>query len=420
MESTMSIAPKHQQTRCMKCNTNFPDPRKLYRHQEQEGHFLCDTCKAAFHTEEGLWFHKSEIHPADQDITCPGCEMKFLRAGAWMRHIERRQCPRIFPENIWDRREKQIQFKMALDNLGKPMQQLDLGGHSHNAESQGSEWENPSAKWGGSSAAENINYKAPGFDGHRPHHDPDANRLYVNLEAFPRTAIQEYRHGNSKQPDLLTGEHANDIEQKPQNAWARNEKLFPEKYHFVPPPLEYTTNVSLPSPSDRPSGKRIIDPYHPDFNVGLFEDPILEVFKCPHKNCNHKAKTGRLLILHLKGEKHSGVDILCPACKHSYTSVSGWVQHAETVFLSKCPIRKIDAFRVILHQITGGSLDIDPDNPLENDTTRFCIDEDFIKALRNPTSGPVTGLEEKDKQKAEEEIEEKKAYWKRHEPDWNE
>ncbi|KAI0009544.1 hypothetical protein F4779DRAFT_640389 [Xylariaceae sp. FL0662B] len=307
---------------------------------------------------------------------------------------------------------------MALDNLSKPFQGMTLEATPHTTDV----WE---PELGDTSFAGVMNRKALAYDGHRPYGGPDnTSPLYVRLEDFPRTALQEFRHGGSKQPDLLTGENADDPEQKTENAWAQKKTLFTETYHAVPPPPELLRDVKFPSPSARPDGKRILDPYHPDFNVGLFTDPILEVFKCPHKTCKYKAKTGRQLVTHLKGEKHSGVQVKCPNCSHIFTSASGWVRHSETVSLAKCNVRRMANYRLALHQITGGALDIDPVNKLANGTTKYLIDEHFLKSLRGPKTDRLKALENKENKiqeetkKTQEAAKKQQGAWKYDESHW--
>ncbi|KAI1635302.1 hypothetical protein F4809DRAFT_642650 [Biscogniauxia mediterranea] len=361
---------------CPKCNLRFETRLDLILHQESQGHFPCDECDRAFHHAQDLADHKESKHRANQNITCPGCDMHFIRAAAWIYHIEELECPVIFPSTIEARRNERLKFAQALKELN-PANSEKLYFQPH------------SVTKGDRTTKTHLAY-----DGHRPHDAPDANKVYFRIDDFPRTEAQKFRAGDSKQVDLLTGDDPDPIDQKPGD-WGNKKDLFPNSHAAVPPPPELVENLRKPGPgasSLRPNGKRIIDPDHPDFNAAVFKNPILGTFKCPHLLCTVKPKTAKGLILHLRSPAHSEVDISCPYCKNLFKTLTAWVAHTEST--SSCAIRDTPDYRPALAQVTGGILDIDPTKTLKNYTPVFKVDETFIKEMSYKRAAPTPGLEQ--------------------------
>ncbi|KAI1414370.1 hypothetical protein F5Y13DRAFT_178989 [Hypoxylon sp. FL1857] len=356
--------------RCPKCNIAFLNKQDLFKHQQAAGHLPCDSCDQSFHTIEGLLSHRQEDHRAVQDLDCPGCSKHFVSAGGWIQHVEKGECSSIFPSHIAEGIPKIM--NTISENLhgvkvaGEGM--VDYSAPSHIKEDWGDEWK-----------------KEETFDVER------------HPEAFPRTVKQEFYHGDPKQQDLLTGENADNLEQRPKNAWGQKKNLFPEKEktRAVRPPSYILEEIRQPGPSARSTGERILDPDHPEFNVSLFKDSILETYKCPHKTCNSKFKNSKGLIGHLKSPAHSGNPFPCPGCRGMFTTAASWVQHVETVSLTKCRLReKEDVYGLALNAITDGALDVDTLNKLANDTVKLKIDENWASSKRPAKTAGVVGSEE--------------------------
>ncbi|KAI1496533.1 hypothetical protein F5X99DRAFT_422031 [Biscogniauxia marginata] len=368
--------PRAGPRRCPKCNKLCETRKDLWIHQTVQGHHLCNECDATFHDDKALVDHKQANHRADQNIVCPGCGETFLRAGAWMHHIEQKQCPVIFPSVVEARRDERLKFAQALQDRN-PATRKKLYFHP------------PSV-----TKDDGVTKTRLEFDCHRPHDSPDANKLYFRPDDFPRTAVQKFRSGDSKAPDLLTGDNSDPLEQKPGNAWAQKKQLFPNSFQAVPPPPELMENLRQPGPgasSVRPSGERIIDPDDPDFNASLFKCPILGTFKCPYIRCKVKPKTANGLIMHLRSPVHSNVDISCPACKNVFKTMTAWVQHTESS--TTCNIRDTEDYRPALGQLTGGILDVHPTKTMKNNTPLFKVDKNFVKEMGYNKPAPIPGLE---------------------------
>ncbi|KAI1469689.1 uncharacterized protein F4812DRAFT_469784 [Daldinia caldariorum] len=382
------MAPKKSATqgpplRCSKCMAIFPDQRGLYLHQQKSGHLHCTFCKRAFHSLDALIQHRADDHKKEQDLPCPGCNNKFTSAGSWMSHVERGECYAIFPSDISGNIPEMVK------SISKALRETGLGITKDVDLSV-----NPSASFPEIKDVWGDEWKKE-----------QSLKVEDHPEQFPRTAKQQYYQGGSNQSDLLTGDGSTNLEQqRPLNAWAQKKNLFPEKTGTpaIRPPPSLLQSMTNPSHSIQPTGERILDPYHPNFNVGLFKDPILETFKCPHKTCNSKLKSANGLIAHLKSPAHTAPRFKCPGCADFFTSGASWIQHAETVSITKCKVRNDRIFELAIKQVTNGALDIKILNGLADGTAKMKFDEDWAASKQRNGSGPVPGsdawVEEKNKQ----------------------
>ncbi|KAI1214536.1 uncharacterized protein F4807DRAFT_449202 [Annulohypoxylon truncatum] len=344
--------------RCPKCRATFTDGGLLRSHQHQAGHLICGLCEVSFHTIEALLAHRKEDHKAAQDLRCPGCTKNFTTTSGWIYHIESGQCHAIFPSDI---SQGLVTVMDAIaENLMKTQLQgegnTDFSGPSHITDAWDGEWTND-----------------PSLDAQK------------HPENFPSLVKQKSHLAVPKQSDPLTGAGAKNLVQQPGNVWAQKKNFFPEKAKesvVTPTPQpSFLESPGEPVLSSRPTGQRILDPDHEDFNVAAFWNPILETYNCPHNSCNSKFNRSKGLISHLKSPAHSGVRFNCPGCRAVYTSAFSWVQHVETVSLSKCRVRESrEIYGYALREITHGALDVDTLSELPNATTKVKVVEDWAKA----------------------------------------
>ncbi|KAI1453262.1 hypothetical protein F4805DRAFT_470201 [Annulohypoxylon moriforme] len=357
--------------RCQKCQATFPSGGLLRSHQHQAGHLMCSSCEASFHTVEALLTHRKNDHRAAQDLTCPGCTRNFTSAGRWIHHVESGQCSSIFPSDI------SHGVTVVMDTIAKRLiraelqseSNIDFSSPSHITDVWGAEWANSQSL--------------------------DAQKNPENFPTIPR----ESPHGDSKQSDLLAGTSAGNLKQQPGNVWAQKKDLFPEKTKepvvTTTPQAPFLESLEEPTPLSRPTGQRILDPNHEDFNVAVFWNPILEVYKCPHRSCKSKFQRSNGLVAHLNSSAHSGVRFNCPGCKGMYTSAFAWVQHVESVSLSKCRLREShEIYGYALKEITNGALEVDTLTDLPDAAAKVKVVEDWAKTTVNPKNNFVPGTNE--------------------------
>ncbi|KAI0891569.1 hypothetical protein F4806DRAFT_500931 [Annulohypoxylon nitens] len=358
--------------RCPKCRATFHNDSLLRTHQHQAGHLPCGSCDASFHTIQALLIHRKDDHKAVQYLACPGCSKSFTATGQWVYHIESGQCHRIFPSDLSQGVAKVMETieKNLMKAQSQDEDSIDFSGPSHIRDVWGDEWA-----------------------------DSQSLDVRKNPDQFPRIGKHEYYHGDSKGPNLLTADDVNDLAPKPGNAWAQKKNLFPEKDKkpaATPAPQPYVfKKPEEPSSSGQPTGERILDPCHKDFNVAVFWNPILETYTCPHRRCKSKFNRSNGLISHLKSSAHSGIQFNCPGCRAPYTSVFSWVQHVETVSLSKCRLRNSpEIYGYALKEITYGALDVDTLSELPNSTAKVKVAEEWAKGKEPPKKGLVPGTNE--------------------------
>ncbi|RYP05195.1 hypothetical protein DL764_003975 [Monosporascus ibericus] len=424
---------------CPVCDRIFKNAGVKKAHQRVEGHFQCAVCKAKFHDDAAVVHHVFEQHKTVHEIKCPGCLKTFIRAGAWLQHVESYECTGIFPEDLEARKKKTEDFKQALARL----------------ESSGPDWlegvdvSTVTDTW----RDDPILVTLEGHDNLKPHFGTTVDQNYTKPVDFPRLATHEFRAGDSKQPDLLTGDAPGLQPMQPANAWAQKKDLFrdakpnkalsavqtvlgnrppqssafagPAAYRQGPVPKQDRTariqvvksyNAVPPTPdllgkaapTTASFGERILDPDYPNFSATVFHDPILDQFKCPHR-CNKKYRTARDLVAHLRSPAHKGVQAVCPSCRRKFMSNGALLQHMESAFTG-CWARDSDQFRRKLSELSGGLLDIKPGtaeedraNPegMTRDMANIFLDEKAVAELRKPSSGKVPGLEETARQQAD-------------------
>ncbi|KAI8960155.1 hypothetical protein F5Y11DRAFT_367651 [Daldinia sp. FL1419] len=368
--------------KCLKCSATFADHRTLYLHQQDKGHLVCGLCKFPFHEVEVLIQHQAEAHKLEKHLLCPGCDKRFASVGKWMYHVEKGECCAIFPSDLAGNVSEAVNSiaealrKTGLDEEGVEDYHIDTTAYAPITDVWGDGW----------------------ADGADREMSLDARD---NPEAFPRTAKQQFYQGDSKQIDLLATDGGASPKQDPANIWAQN--LFPEKKGIPAerPPPSLLESMSKPAPSVQPTGKRIVDPDHPDFNVALFMVPILETFKCPHKTCGSKHDTSEAFIAHLKSPKHTQIPFWCPGCAEEFSSGASWVQHAETIRLTKCSIRNSGIYKNAVKMMTNGVLDIDAFNELANGSAKAKLNKGWA-ASKQGKRGAVPGTDEWVKEKERE------------------
>ncbi|KAI1768050.1 hypothetical protein GGR53DRAFT_33592 [Hypoxylon sp. FL1150] len=336
--------------RCDKCSKTFNDQHELTVHKLKTGHLFCEICGDSFYNPEALSAHRTQAHRCPACIVCPGCTKTFVNAGGWMRHVEDDECPSLFSSDMTG---NTAQFMQQLNKEWGQRAQVDAVSKVFSKESHIKDtW----ADW--------KDDDAPSFD------------AQSNPDDFPATVTQGFP-----------------LSSQPGNVWSQKKNLFPEAQgrKAVAAPSTLTENYAGPTPATEPSIGPVLVPDMLGFDVEVFFNPILEVYTCPHKKCNVKCKTSYAMITHLKSPKHTAVEFRCPGCRGTFTTTSSWIQHAETVALSKCRIRNAAQFGRILREVSNGSLDVRSIRKAFDEPVQVKLSDDWGTPSQASAAGPVPG-----------------------------
>ncbi|KAI8627658.1 hypothetical protein F5Y19DRAFT_486595 [Xylariaceae sp. FL1651] len=444
---------------CPKCHVVYPTTDELLKHQGSAKHFACDQCELSFWTQEGLEAHKQKNHRSNQDITCPGCEGHFTRAGLFYKHIEENKCKAIFASDVARRRETLLAWATELGQRGGRQDDIPMPEESHikKEDTWATDIKSEATVPSEPVTTSEIS-RRPGI------FQANAHRVYYRAEDFPDIPSNEYRPYPEDFPALGghhshqgTSSHAGSasaitssrgLEHQEGNVWREGKVLFPKTsnharttYNAVAPPVSYDTPpaavphraIQHPTSNNKirtihaPIGdveasapqaptQQIIDPDHPDFNPAVFHNEILDKWVCPHMSCGTKLKSAPGLTAHLRSPAHTGGRIPCRGCRKVFTTTAALIQHMETT--STCNIRQSDDFRAMLGQATGGLLDVDTHSILGNGTTRFVLDERVIQEVRNPGFGLMTGREQKESEVINDRARQQDSDWKSSNVHW--
>ncbi|KAI0024552.1 hypothetical protein F4780DRAFT_607589 [Xylariomycetidae sp. FL0641] len=447
--------PRRSRLYCPICFKVFHNAAQLEHHQRFGKHYACDECGVRFREADSVRQHKEASHRAQQDLDCPGCQEHFTSAGDWLAHVELHKCPRIFASEIARARDEVLRQIQAVDAHNRdpfgPSRTGDLGPLTAEETCGEIDWEN--SVWDDSwETEEPVTQPTPRLDQGdnseslvRPSNEPSCvTRLFFTMDMFPPVVQQPAASQASGFPSVSTQTSGfqppiprenkrpdvNDagfpkLGQPPRagtsqlgkpsasgnvstaqqsvNPWAQKKVSSSLSYKAVPPPAELGRKPApapapapAPSPAPafpmpRPAAQRITDPNDPRYNVAVFHEPLLDMYKCPHQDCGVKKKSGPALTSHLKSPAHvHACNIKCPSCRKHFHTASAWVQHAEKT--STCLIRDAEFLRQALHQATGGFLDINPQRKLKNNTPEYLIDKDRIARMRNPAAATNSAL----------------------------
>ncbi|KAH6655247.1 hypothetical protein BKA67DRAFT_657196 [Truncatella angustata] len=360
------------------CTTTLRSQEELMGHQWQKCHYYCTDCERDYPDLESLGKHNSIVHKQSQDLICPGCEYKSETGAGLIGHVERGECPRIFPSFLHKRRQDQIVFNEALRKMNPANEDFVLTGNM---------------------AKMDIS------DKHRPHTKPDERipSYKLTTKNFPELGkdLQDYRSGNARVPDLLTGNdmptHCTPAVGQVENQWNKEQNLLLDIGPSTRPTTRQLETLSVAAPSTRDVNpiERISDPDNPGFSAAVFYHPILQQFVCPH-GCKKKHKNARALVAHLKSPAHrEDVVFKCPRCLRDYRGMAPALAHAENASRS-CNIRETGEFRRFVDHVTGGMLDglNGKDECLEDGRPRMVVPRAFYEALPLPSHLELGGRKE--------------------------
>ncbi|KAI5310437.1 hypothetical protein KEM55_007161 [Ascosphaera atra] len=107
-------SPRHEY--CKRCDEDFETEEYLLVHKIlSPRHIACHICGLDYKSESGKDAHVRQMHRADQEITCTGCQAKFSRAAALISHVELGKCRVISAEKYQEARQKKDVWKQAFE-----------------------------------------------------------------------------------------------------------------------------------------------------------------------------------------------------------------------------------------------------------------------------------------------------------------
>ncbi|SMY21597.1 unnamed protein product [Zymoseptoria tritici ST99CH_1A5] len=94
-------------------------------------HITCEFCGEDFKSFGGRKRHRTQSHPANQDIRCPGCPATFIKATYFIDHLERNQCANIRAHEFLNRINHKYIVKQLLEGALSSLEYANHG-HEHN------------------------------------------------------------------------------------------------------------------------------------------------------------------------------------------------------------------------------------------------------------------------------------------------
>ncbi|KAF6819148.1 DNA polymerase subunit alpha B [Colletotrichum sojae] len=321
--------PPHLAIRCRTCGQLCDDEQHLMTHKlwamkVNGDHIHCTICGMDFEALDTQKAHILEVsdsttveawppvltdpfqmHPQEQDITCPGCQRRFVRLAGWMKHLEHNECPNIKRQDVDKNRAEKLTFAHELQKRSG----LEFGDYfpaSH-----------PSVQ-----SAPSIVSKP--YMAHPSFFKPDDFPELKDLEG----ALQQDAAPKTSSASAYTT--------APSSANSQEAQVV----------------------SKAPKIDDVNNPYHHRFDARKFYNNYSRKFKCPQKSCTKTFDTAPALVAHMKSSiSHYNAKLQCPGCLRWFKDASSLTAHSESE-TNRCSIRHSDNYRVYLDQLTGGMADV--------------------------------------------------------------
>lgn len=121
---------------CKRCDIDFDSWEELKAHKIEdmapfvEGkkeptpehmpkHIVCEFCGMDFKSFGGRKIHRDQMHKAEQNVHCPGCDTVFIRAANMIEHIEKDHCSQIRAIELYNNIQKTHVMKQVMQNPGQ-------------------------------------------------------------------------------------------------------------------------------------------------------------------------------------------------------------------------------------------------------------------------------------------------------------
>ncbi|KAK3308874.1 uncharacterized protein B0T15DRAFT_525563 [Chaetomium strumarium] len=353
---------------CEECKVEMGSRSALLAHWQErrnqgKGHYHCSKCMILFHTSQAEGRHQKQLHPAKQELACPGCDAQFVKAGGLIDHIEQNRCPRIKNSDFAARREQKLAF-------ARELQRRHFG-------------EDPRL--------------------------PDNNLSVASLNLTETTTVSrqgpynftdylsraEYVPEGTGSLSALRPKAENTVRPNPVTFAMRNEADFPplsckQPENLAPgSPAAMRRTANQPQPLEKPGQNyqtewASYDPRKPGWNAKDYYVTYSGKYRCPHDGCTKSFKSGEGLRGHLLSPAHKiPIRVQCPRCCRWFDSMAAITQHAESQSV-RCTIRETDGFRQFLDQLTAGIVDTTEKNA--DGTERYTVPKEAREVFGNPES----------------------------------
>lgn len=205
-----------------------------------------------------------QYHAAEQNLNCAGCGLAFVRVGSYISHIEQKQCPVIHKYLFEARRaekEKAVREKKVENDILPyvPTHTSTFGDGSLAFEDNGptqTSWD----MWGDNNASAQLDEKD-----------------------FPALPLQDVKDGDTKVPDLLTGQP--DKLNQENLAWHSQKELFPYLPNKPIDSQKKPLAAVAMNPSTQKDQSHPWDPDSPEFDIRQYYNSITEKYRCPWPGC---------------------------------------------------------------------------------------------------------------------------------------
>ncbi|KAI9671506.1 MAG: hypothetical protein M1817_003558 [Caeruleum heppii] len=377
---------------CRKCNADFDDDRALLFHKiHSEKHITCPICSEDFRSEGGQRLHVIQMHSAEQQIICVGCDRIFTRAGGLISHIETNECPKLKGQILAERRAKKevltafladpVEFRssvMASGNLKDfgTMKFSDAAirtGMAELANDGGASLQSPKtnmskktramSKTSTSKSQATSNPNTPSKTSHGYDDESEGGVLIPEIGEPARETASNASTAGGRRPanttDLITGIQTMDFSEV-NRTWNgfTSRMLFPK--------ARDPDNVAMGQKlDDVPLAGTSKDKENPDSEKGDtvkidpndFYNAWLGKYECPHPTCQVTFRGVDAFGQHLKSSVHLPKKIVCPTCLKKFNSITAMVQHCESPS-NRCQIRHSEGYNIALDKVTGGLVNV--------------------------------------------------------------
>ena len=310
------------------------------------------------------------MHPADQDVDCPGCKKKFIRATHMIDHIERDECRQPDGTRGIERwmLHSSINHKYIMKDVMKDPgafndSVLPIKGHGHEA---------VDLTEGGVAIKDLLededDAQMGGYKALEPEHDLidfwPKPKIAAPIE-WPTVGVESQEPVLDVTEDMKemsvrdTGSSRRGILKKPKSgqgsasqasgAWSgtkASKALFPSA-KATPPSGEWSA-VYQNQVDNNPNmmDTQFWNPHHEDYQVDFGFNSVVQAYICPFESCDGESsfpdRNG--LDQHIY-ETHWIKMFRCPSCYRRYDSVAALMGHVENT--SKCGVKGSKNFEAV-------------------------------------------------------------------------